>query len=210
MWPRSRRRSPRARRELVRRALGLAFLAAAGAALYGSRAIGNVASSPTAALDSLTELGNLVTGDSVNADRNAAAFLALIGACEGANYNTLFGGGTFDSFDDHPRMPVTVRSRGELLTSTAAGRYQILERTWDEFTAAVGERDFSPAAQDECALWLIRRRGALADVKAGRFDQAVAKCAAEWASLPGAPYGQPVKTLAQARAFYQGAGGVYG
>jgi len=37
-------------------------------------------------------------------------------------------------------------------------------------------------------------------VKAGRFDAAVAKCAKEWASLPGSPYGQPVKTLDQARA----------
>ena len=58
-------------------------------------------------------------------------------------------------------------------------------------------------------MWLIGRRRALEDVRAGRFDAAVAKCAREWASLPGSPYGQPVKTIAQVRPVYENNGGVY-
>jgi lysozyme len=195
---------------------------AIGAGLYYAGFVDELQASPAPALlDSLSELGDLVLGASVNADANAAAFLAMIGGCEGAYYDSLFGDGrsfggaanTFNDFSDHPRIPVTrtVRVNGArtALTSSAAGRYQILAGTWDDFVGAVGARDFSPASQDDCALWLIRRRGALADVKAGRFESAIAKCAKEWASLPGSPYGQPVKTLAQVRALYQGAGGAY-
>jgi muramidase (phage lysozyme) len=80
---------------------------------------------------------------------------------------------------------------GREITSTAAGAYQFLARTWDEVAAALELPDFSPQSQDVAALWLIRRRGALADLREGRFDDFVAKCAKEWASLPGSPYGQP-------------------
>ena len=57
------------------------------------------------------------------------------------------------------------------------------------------------------AVALIKRRGALADVIAGRFDSAIAKCNKEWASLPGSPYGQPTLTLDRAHAVLAMAGG---
>lgn len=142
---------------------------------------------------------------------NLQAFLRMIRYAEGTasanGYRTLFGGGLFEGYDDHPRMPVTARLGGKRITSTAAGAYQFLARTWDEIKRAAGVSDFSPASQDRAAAALIRRRGALADVYAGRFSEAVRKCAREWASLPGSPYGQPVKTMAQVTAAYQGAGG---
>jgi NAD-dependent dihydropyrimidine dehydrogenase PreA subunit len=47
------------------------------------------------------------------------------------------------------------------------------------------------------------------DVLAGRLGDAIAKCAREWASLPGSPYGQPTRTMAQARATYEQFGGAY-
>lgn len=148
----------------------------------------------------------------MTAESNVRAFLAAIRAAEGTagpdGYRMLFGGGLFASYADHPRIRVTALLGGRLVTSTAAGAYQILERTWDEARAALALPDFSPAAQDAAAVWLIRRRGALADVRAGRFEAAVSKVAREWASLPGSPYGQPVKTLDQVRAAYEAAGGI--
>jgi hypothetical protein len=44
-------------------------------------------------------------------------------------------------------------------------------------------------------------------VLAGRIEQAIARCNREWASLPGSPYGQPVRTMAQALATYAEFGG---
>lgn len=134
---------------------------------------------------------------------NRAAFLAMIGACEGADYNTLVGGGTFDNFDGHPRQLIQTRYGA----STAAGRYQILARTWDDYIRDVGPRKFDGPGQDECAVWLIRRRGALGDVDAGRLEAAIAKCNKEWASLPGSPYGQKTRTLAFCLDNYAAAGG---
>ena len=149
----------------------------------------------------------------IAAEPNVQAFLAMIRAGEGTagpeGYRTLFGGELFATFADHPRNPVTRISGDSLITSSAAGAYQILARTWDDIAPALQLADFSPQSQDIAAVALIRRRGALADVRAGRFEDAVAKCAKEWASLPGSPYGQPTLTLARARDVYSGAGGVF-
>lgn len=135
--------------------------------------------------------------DSVSAP-NVQAFLKLIRTGEGttdmAGYSRLFGGAQFVSFVDHPRVAVPFGNTH----STAAGAYQILAGTWDEIAAQYGLQDFSPANQDIAAVALIKRRGALGDVLAGRFATAIAKCNREWASLPGSPYGQPTLTLARA------------
>ncbi len=45
--------------------------------------------------------------------------------------------------------------------------------------------DFSPQSQDWAALHLIRERGAMSAVDAGRLSMAIDLCAAIWASLPG-------------------------
>lgn len=142
---------------------------------------------------------------------NIKAFLHTIRVGEGTadpdGYRRHFGGELFDSFADHPHKPITKNLGGKPITSTAAGAYQFLARTWDECEKALGLGDFSPANQDIAALYLIDRRKALDDVIAGRFNDAVAKCNREWASLPGSPYGQPVRTWEQARATYAAAGG---
>lgn len=144
---------------------------------------------------------------------NVKAFLRVIRVGEGtadeAGYRRMFGGELFNSFADHPRKAITKPLAGKPITSTAAGAYQFLSRTWDECAKALGLGDFSPSSQDRAALFLIERRRALQDVLAGRLEDAVAKCAKEWASLPGAPYGQPVKTMAQVRKTYVDAGGTF-
>ena len=142
---------------------------------------------------------------------NVRAFLDMIRVGEGTadpdGYRRHFGGRLFDSFDDHPRIAITAGLGRNKYTSTAAGAYQFLSRTWDECAKALGLRDFSPQSQDLAAVFLIDRRRALDDVLAGRIEAAIAKCAREWASLPGSPYGQPVKTLEQALKTYAERGG---
>lgn len=131
-------------------------------------------------------------------DANVRAFLMLIrtgeGTADAAGYSRLFGGKQFASYADHPRVFVPFGST----FSTAAGAYQILARTWDEIAAKYALEDFSPASQDLAAVGLIKRRGALGDVLAGRFRTAIQKCANEWASLPGSPYGQPTLSMSKA------------
>jgi muramidase (phage lysozyme) len=151
---------------------------------------------------------------------NVQAFLRVIRAGEGTadddGYRRQFGGKLFNSFADHPRDPVTARlgkppridddgnfvAGGQTITSTAAGAYQFLARTWDGLVKQHGFRDFEPRTQDIAALALIDGRGALDDVLAGRVEQAITKCNREWASLPGSPYGQPTRTMAQALAVF--------
>lgn len=179
---------------------GVVLISAAVLAVYRRELL------PQAAADVVDEVMDMATGiDTSNA--NLRAFLRAIRYAEGTagadGYRMLFGGGLFSSFSDHPR--VLVEKSG--YRSTAAGAYQILSRTWDEVRS--GLPDFSPASQDIAAARLIRRRGALADVYAGRFADAIRKCAKEWASLPGSPYGQPVKTMAQMNSAYMGAGGAF-
>lgn len=141
---------------------------------------------------------------------NLRAFLAVLRACEGTagpnGYRTLFGGTLFNSYDEHPR--VTIHAGG--YASTAAGAYQILASSWDDYRAKTGAgKSFTPDAQDAYAVWAIRdKRKALDDVEAGRLDEAIAKCNKEWASLPGSPYGQPVRTLDYCRGVYRAAGGM--
>lgn len=147
------------------------------------------------------------------ASNNEKAFLDMIAFSEGVRpgidgYKTLFGGGMFDSFADHPRQIFNFTNKnGEKLKTSAAGRYQFLARTWDALARRLSLSDFSPENQDAAALELVRERGALADVQAGRIEIAIGKCAKIWASLPGAGYAQQERKLSTLVAQFQSAGG---
>ena len=132
---------------------------------------------------------------------NVQAFLSLIRHTEGAGYTTLFGGGIVENTDDHPRIAVTRTLAGKPITSTAAGAYQFLSRTWDECAKALDLNDFSPPNQDMAAVYLIERRRALPAVLEADWTTAIDRCNREWASLPGSPYGQPTKSLAHCLKF---------
>jgi len=126
----------------------------------------------------------------MSADSNVSAFLQMFRAAEGTDdplgYQTIVGGETFASFDDHPRVVKSdIFANGKKWRSSAAGAYQVLIGTWDDARRALKLPDFSPESQDQAAVWLIGRRGALNDVRAGRFSAAVSKCAGEWANLAG-------------------------
>lgn len=144
---------------------------------------------------------------------NRGAFLDMIAFSEGTapvpnsddGYRVIVGGGTFDSYADHPRKLVQLKPG---LASTAAGRYQLLARYWDAYRTTLSLHDFSPISQDSVAIRQISERGALADIDGGRISEAVAKVKNIWASLPGAGYGQREEHIDQLVAAYRGAGGM--
>jgi muramidase (phage lysozyme) len=202
---------------------------AAGALWFTARGTGVTAASITESVsDAIDEITPAVE-DAIGAgpapqevvamsgEQNVQAFLSMIRYSEGtagaSGYMTLFGGGLFYDFSDHPRIRFYEKAdefiaNGKKDFTTAAGAYQIVETTWDRLQRKLSLPDFSPASQDVAAIELIRGRGALAAVREGSFDAAVRKCGKEWASLPGSPYGQPVRTLAQVQTVYENAGGV--
>lgn len=146
---------------------------------------------------------------------NLDAFLTMIAVSEGTQsigdrgYNCLVGSTPqkpvlFDSYADHPRIKVHLRPD---LTSTAAGRYQILERYFDAYKKQLHLPDFSPASQDRIAMQMITECDAMIEVMAGDVRDAITKCASRWASLPGAGYGQHENTVASLQQAFTSAGG---
>jgi muramidase (phage lysozyme) len=154
------------------------------------------------------------------AGKNTTAFLdaltvgeigAALLAKSDDGYNVIVGSTAdqprlFNDYSQHPRVRVFLPRLSTW--STAAGRYQFIFSTWQEVAAKLGLKDFSPVSQDLAAIERIRFRGALADVRAGRFADAIHKCRQEWASLPGAGYGQGEVKLAALQARYVASGGV--
>ena len=157
---------------------------------------------------------------------NLQAFLRMIRAGETSASNdeaycALFGwkpgnGVAFSDLTHHPRKAI----KSPWGWTSAAGAYQAMAKvegvvttdTWDGFVqwcAGQGHQPmFGRLDQDLFAVWCIAvRRKALDDVLAGRVDHAIARCCQEWASLPGSPYGQPTRTLAQALSVYAAYGG---
>lgn len=151
---------------------------------------------------------------------NLGAFLDMLGVSEigralisasDDGYNVIVGStiihpNLFSSYADHPRQLIHI---GAHLESTAAGRYQILERNYDFYKAKLGLPDFSPSSQDRIAAQMISERpGAMEAITEGRFADAVAAVRNLWASLPGAGYLQHENQLADLQAAYTAAGGM--
>lgn len=156
---------------------------------------------------------------------NIQAFLRVIRYAEGTDretgYRTLFGGKLFSNMKDHPYL--TGEWKGAKLSdahcrgaglkpgciTTAAGAYQFTKTTWKTVKEKLGLNDFTPESQDLAAIELIREKGAVPDVIAGKFDDAVKKVKKVWASMPGAGYNQPEKDLQALRNIYKNAGGSF-
>jgi muramidase (phage lysozyme) len=92
--------------------------------------------------------------------------------------------------------------------STAAGRYQIRKQTFLELSAALRTSDFAPGTQDDMALLLIKRCGALTAVNEGDIGTAIMLCSSVWASLPGSKSRQPQATMSALRAAFTVSGGL--
>ena len=118
-------------------------------------------------------------------------------------YRILYGGGQFQDLSRHPDRVVVKR-----YSSAAAGAYQFLPSTWQEVSRSLELPSFAPEHQDQAALHLVKKRGALQEVdRNGLTKAAMNRLAPEWASFPThagiSAYGQPVKTHAELVAFYR-------
>ena len=127
---------------------------------------------------------------------NVRKFLDVIARAEGTTgYDTAFGGGKIPSLEDHPReLRSFTQTDGKANKTSAAGRYQFLQDTWDDVAGKLGLTDFGPESQDLAAIELMRRNGALDAVLAGDFDTAIKNSGSTWASLPSSPYAQPKRS----------------
>jgi muramidase (phage lysozyme) len=146
---------------------------------------------------------------------NRVAFLDMIAnseigpallAATDDGYNVLVG--------STPQRPLTFSSYAKppdvynvALDSTAAGRYQALNRYAVIYIAQLKLSDFSPISQDLIALQQIRERLALPMIDAGNLPDAIAACSNIWASMPGNAYGQHQNAISTLQAAYQAAGG---
>lgn len=146
---------------------------------------------------------------------NVCALLDTIAYTEGTDdgkhatndrgYDVLVGHHLFTDYSRHPDVLVKLSAT---LSSTAAGRYQVLFRYWTIYQKLLGLPDFSPISQDLYAINQFRERGALVLIQAGRFEEAIGRINNIWASLPGAPYAQRTVSIAEAKAIYTSHGGI--
>ena len=126
------------------------------------------------------------------------AFLRMIRIGEGTQdeggYTRIVGGSSFSEhgkdMSDHPKVYIAKHD------STAAGAYQITKTNWNDAAFKKWRdsnkiTDFSKVSQDIYGVYLvIKKKGAFNEIKNKDLRGAVKKCEKEWASLPGAGYGQ--------------------
>lgn len=91
--------------------------------------------------------------------------------------------------------------------STAAGRYQFVQGTWDGLARRYGFNDFSARNQDLGAIALMKEAGALDAVLKGDFNAAMQRLGRTWSSLPSSTWAQPKRTQAQFNQYIRQAGG---
>lgn len=140
-----------------------------------------------------------------------SAFLETIAKSEGANYGTLVYGKPFNNdivtrgfgFNQHPALKGFMGKLPGRPNSSASGKYQFLRATWVGLQQQLALTDFLPDSQDIGAVELLRQRGALPFVLKNDFPGAVNAARKEWASLPGAGYGQHENNLANLQSYFQ-------
>lgn len=134
---------------------------------------------------SVADLDKLLT------NKNVQIFLSLVRYTEGTEkygggvpgcYHVLVGGSKFNDLSRHPNKAIYIKSIND--SSTAAGAYQILYRTWKWKGGQFGLSDFGYKNQDRCAVSLLDYRKALKYIIQGNWVQAMKQCRAEWVSLP--------------------------
>lgn len=130
---------------------------------------------------------------------NVRKMLGVIASAEGVKhgYNTMFGNERLNDLSKHPGiLKEFTQTDGKKNKTSAAGRYQFLEPTWNALAKQLGLKDFSPKSQDIAAVALLAQNGALPHVLKGDISTAVKKSGGTWASLPSAPdeYQQPKRT----------------
>lgn len=153
--------------------------------------------------------------------RNLNAFLDMLAWSElgeklikksDDGYNVIVGSTPAkpDLFTDYSKHPGKYVKLSASLTSSAAGRYQILEKFAKHYIRELRLPDFGPVSQDAIAIQLIKECKALGLIESGRIEDAIKACQSRWASLPGAGYGQHEHKIDDLVAHYIAYGGVTG
>lgn len=150
-----------------------------------------------------------------NCHQNLRAFLDMTAYSEGTDhpksptknhgYDVIVGHTLFTDYSKHPNILVPLPKLK--ISSTAAGRYQLLYRYWVAYCKLLGLSDFSPITQDKIAIQQIKERRAIPAIERGDIANAIAMCSNIWASFPGAGYGQYEHKLDSLVAAYKIAGG---
>jgi len=96
-----------------------------------------------------------ITNGTLTPDQIQAQVLKRIASGEAQQYNTLYGGGSFQGYADHPRQSF-IGPTGK--PTSAAGLYQFEKGTWDEQKRKLGLKDFTPTSQDDAAWDLAQSR----------------------------------------------------
>lgn len=133
--------------------------------------------------------GGQFSGSAASIPPEGKALLDAIAGSESSGYNSRYPSKSFDNkWVDHPRISEVIRSgpnRGR--TSDAAGRYQFLSSTWDQYKPA---KAFTPENQDIAAYRLAiaaygyGESGLINDLKTDPAKVA-RKLSRTWTSLPG-------------------------
>lgn len=114
----------------------------------------------------------------------------------------------FEDYSKHPnRLMHFVNKRGIGGNSTAAGRYQCLNRFAVAYITSLKLPDFGPESQDKIALKQIKEQGAYLLFQQGKFTAGIERIKNIWASLPGAGYDQHEQSFALLEAIYVQKGG---
>lgn len=130
----------------------------------------------------------------LNAAQNA--LLDAIFGREASGYNTLYGGGTFNSYAQHPNQKIRIQSgpnKGRV--STAAGKPQFLKKTWDDISSRYNLPNFSPENQ-RIGAWHLANETyrqqtgrdlseALKDTSPANIADIGQRLSGKWTSLPG-------------------------
>lgn len=151
-------------------------------------------------------------------DQRRSAALYMLRRCEhnaqdvaeDTDYQTFFGGAKFWDMSDHPAItgeiaPVPLSTQmcinagfsDGVCFSTAAGAFQITRPTWNEVRDYGGSHlpDFTPESQQEAALRIMAKIGALPLIDAGNITGALPILGKRWASIPGARGKQGQRTV---------------
>lgn len=138
------------------------------------------------------------TIEQLRQDPRVRVMLDLLGRAESSDYNTLVGypvgpnhpppKRVITDFSKHPRVPTA--STKEHGPSAAAGKFQIVPRTWDGQVKKLTKngveiKGFYPPDQEKVAISILNDIGALDAVLKGNYKQAVKRSARIWMSLPG-------------------------
>lgn len=141
------------------------------------------------------EIEKLARQNSVQ--RNRQQYLDFIARMEGTMdgpwknidpYRVGFSGREIKDLSRHPNIRTTFKKKDNTTdVTTAAGKYQITNTTWEDVAPKLKLKDFTPENQDKVAIELLRRNGALKYVDDGNFSEALKRSGGTWAALPSAP-----------------------